>query len=133
MTLTWKDGLATVFVGAAAALYGFWMTGTEIAGLSSTRAVTGVVLVLGIAGCYTAKSYFEAVYGAGSDPRPPMPYVVLVSTLGGVALVAAIIALIWSSTVALTVLVVCMVALWVAATIRHLVPARHRELTAAGR
>ena len=130
MRLTWKDGLATVFVGVAVALYGFWMAGTEVLGLTSTRAVSTVVLLLGIAGCYTAQSFFAAIYGRGQDTRPPTPYVVLVTTVGVAALGAAGVALIAGSTVALTILIIALIALWAMATIRHFSMNRDRELTA---
>ena len=131
MRLTWKDGLATIFVGSAVAVYGFWMAGVEVFGLTSTRAVSAVVLVLGMAGCFAARSFFEAIYGVGRDGRPTTPYVVLVTTVGIVALAAAVVALIGGGTVALTTLVIAMTVLWAMATIRHLTLNRSRDLTAA--
>jgi len=130
MRLTWKDGLATIFVGSAVAVYGFWMAGVEVFGLASTRAVSTVVLILGIAGCFAARSFFEAIYGADRRNRPPMPYVVSVTTIGIVALASGIGALIGGSTVALTILIIAMVVLWAMATIRHLSLNRSRDLAA---
>ena len=130
MRLTWRDGLATVFVGGAAALYGFWMTDSEVIGLTTTRAVAAVVLVLGMAGCFAARSFFEAMYSTRGETSPPMAYVVLVSSVGLVALVAALVALIGSSTAALTTLVVAMVVLWALATVRHLAMTRTHNLAA---
>jgi uncharacterized protein GlcG (DUF336 family) len=125
--------LATVFVGLAVALYASWLAGTEILGLSSTRAFTVAILVLGMAGCYTARSYFESIYGANGRNRAPLPYTVLVSVLGGVALVAAVVALIGGAGVgggsALTVLVLSMIALWATATIRHQAMSQSSQLT----
>jgi hypothetical protein len=46
--------------------------------------------------------------------------VVLVTTIGIPALAAAIVALIGGSAVALTTLIIAMVALWAMATIRHI-------------
>ena len=128
MRLTWKDGLATIFVGSAVAVYGFWMAGVEVFGLASARAVALVVLILGVAGCFAARSFFEAIYGIGQSSRPPTPYVVVVTTIGIVALAAAIIALIGAGTAALTILVIAMVALWAMATLRHLSMNRSRDL-----
>lgn len=119
MSLSWKDGLATVFVGAAVALYMGSQDGTTIAGLTGTRALTVAIFGLGVAGCYTAKSQMEAVYGVGSGPRPPLLYVVLVSAVGGVTLVAGIVAFAGGGDTALTTLTVAMIALWTMATIRH--------------
>jgi hypothetical protein len=73
MRLTWKDGLATIFVGIAVAVYGFWMAGGEVFGLASTRAVSTLVLILGIAGCFAARSFFEVIYGADRRGRPSTP------------------------------------------------------------
>jgi hypothetical protein len=119
MSLTWKDGLATVFVGAAVALYLLSQGGTAVAGLSGPRALAVAVFGLGIGGCYTAKSHMGHVYGVGGRPRPPLLYVVLASVLGGVMLVAEIVALTGGSTAALATLTAAMVALWTLATIRH--------------
>jgi hypothetical protein len=130
MRLTWKDGLATIFVGGAVAAYGFWMVGVEVLRLASTRAVSTVVLILGIAGCFAARTFFEAIYGADRGDRPSTPYVVLVTAIGIVALAAAVVALIGGSTVALTTLIIAMVALWAMATIRHLSMNRSRDLAA---
>jgi hypothetical protein len=119
MILTWKDGLATLFVGAAAVLYLLWAGGTTVSGLSGTRALTVAIFGLGIGGCYTARSHMETMYGVGSRPRPPLYYVVLVSVLGGVTLVAGVIALASGGDAALATLTRAMVALWALATIRH--------------
>ena len=119
MSLTWKDGLATVFVSAAAVLYLLWAGGTTVSGLSGSRALTVAIFGLGVGGCYTAKSHMEAVYGVGGRARPPLYYVVLVSVLGGVALVAGIVAFVSGGDAALATLAGAMVALWALATIRH--------------
>ena len=92
MSLTWKDGLATALVGAAAALYLLWVSDTTVAGLTGIRALTVAVFALGVGGCYAARSEMAAVYGAGGGPRPPLLYVVLATILGGVTLVAGIVA-----------------------------------------
>ena len=74
MSLTWKNGPATVFVGAAAMLYLLWAGGTTVSGLSGPRALTVAIFGLGVGGCYTAKSQMEAMYGAGGRARPPLYY-----------------------------------------------------------
>jgi hypothetical protein len=119
MSLSWKDGLATAFVGAAVVLYMLSHDGTTIAGLSGPRALTVAIFGLGIGGCDTAKSHMQAVYGVGGGPRPPLLYVVLVSALGGVTLVAGIVAIAGGGDAALATLTAAMVALWALATIRH--------------
>ena len=119
MSLTWKDGLATVFVSAAAVLYLLWAGGTTVSGLSGSRALTVAIFGLGVGGCYTAKSHMETVYGVGSRARPPLYYVVLASVLGGVSLVAGIVAFVSGGDAALATLAGTIVALWALATIRH--------------
>jgi hypothetical protein len=61
----------------------------------------------------------ETVYGVGGRPRPPLYYVVLASVLGGVTLVAGIVAFASGGDAALATLTGAMVALWALATIRH--------------
>jgi O-antigen/teichoic acid export membrane protein len=119
MSLTWKDGLATVFVGAAAVLYLLWVDGTTVSGLSGPRALTVAIFGLGVGGCYTAKSHMETLYGVAGRTRPPLYYVVLASVLGGVTLVAGIVALASGGDAALATLTGTMVAMWALATIRH--------------
>ena len=119
MSLTWKDGLATVLVGAGALLYLLWMGGATLTGLSGSRALAVAIFGLGVGGCYTAKSNMEAMYGAGDRPRPPLLYVVIASVLGGVTLVAGVVAMLGGGTGALATLTAAMVALWALATIRH--------------
>ena len=119
MSLTWKDGLATALVGAAAALYLLWVSDTTVAGLTGIRALTVAVFALGVGGCYAARSEMAAVYGAGGGPRPPLLYVVLATILGGVTLVAGIVAFAGGGDAALATLTGAMVALWALATIRR--------------
>ncbi len=42
MRLTWRDGLATVFVVAGALLYGLWLAGIEAFGMG-VRGLGGIV------------------------------------------------------------------------------------------
>jgi hypothetical protein len=119
MSLTWKDGLATIFVGVGAVLYLLWAGGTTVSGLSGPRALTVAIFGLGIGGCYTAKSHMETVYGVGSRRRPPLLYVVLAAGLGAVTLIAGIVALASGGDAAMATLTAAMVALWALATIRH--------------
>ncbi len=123
-----RVGLATVFVGAAAVLYLLWAGGTTLSGLSGPRALSVAIFGLGVGGCYTAKSYMETVYGVGGRPRPPLFYVVFVSVLGGVTLVAGVVALASGGGSALATLTGAMVALWALATIRHSMSRATREV-----
>jgi len=73
-------------------LYLLWAGGTTVSGLPGPRALSVAIFGLGVGGCYTAKSHMETVYGVGGRTRPPLYYVVLASVLGGVTLVAGIVA-----------------------------------------
>jgi len=118
MRLTWKDGLATVFVGLAVVLFVVWSAGAAVSGISG-RGLVVAILLLGIAGCYTARSQFETFYGVNGTTRAPLAYVVLVSVVGALATVAGIVAVIGGGTVAVTTLWLAMVVMWILATVRH--------------
>lgn len=119
MSLNWTDGLATAFVGAAAVLDLRWLEGTTTEGPSGSRALVATIFVLGLGGCYAAKSRMEDVYAVRGRPRPPLVYVMLVSALGGLTLLAGILALASGSATALATLMWAIVAMWALATIRH--------------
>ena len=48
MRLTWKDAVATVFVGAAAVLYVLWVGGETVAEPWTPRALGVAILGLGV-------------------------------------------------------------------------------------
>jgi hypothetical protein len=133
MSLTKKDALATALVGAAGVLYLLWVGGTTVAGLSGPRALAVAIFALGVGGCTTARSNMGALYGAGGRPRPPLLYVVVISVLGGVTLVAGMVAMYGGSTAWLATLTGTMVALWALATIRHGASHRTPEVIATMR
>jgi hypothetical protein len=118
MRLTWRDGLATMLVAAAALLFVLWETGAALAG-TSTRAIGVMVFVLGFAACSSDQEGMASVYGAAGQRRAPMGYVVVASLLGVAALLAGILTLVGGSEAMLVTLVGAMVALWVLATIWH--------------
>ena len=114
MRLTWRDGLATVFVGVAALMYSLWLAGISVLGLGA-RGLGGVVLGLGVAASVTA-----VVYGVGAGLlQASKVYLGISSLIGLVALVAGVITLVSASEPMLDVLVVATVLLWVMATVRH--------------
>ncbi len=120
MRLTVRDGLATLFVAAAAVVCVLWATGAAMTGWSG-RVTAAVVFALGFAACLTCQKQMAVVYGAtGEGPRPPVAYVVLASAIGALALVAGIIALVTGSTAMLAMLTASMAGLWVLATARHM-------------
>lgn len=76
MRLSWRDGVATICVGAAVVLYAVWLSKDEVLGVSSARGIGFIVLVLGLAASVTA-----VVLGVGeglphasqADPTPAGP------------------------------------------------------------
>jgi uncharacterized membrane protein YoaK (UPF0700 family) len=93
----------------------------------STRAMAVVVFALGWLGCTSDAKRAASVYMPGDGDRPSMPYAVLASLLGLVALVAGIWAIVAASETMLAVLVGAMVALWLVTTVRHAVVAFPRR------
>jgi hypothetical protein len=132
MRLTWRDALATLFVVAAAALYGLWQAGAVAVGVS-TRVLGAVVFGLGWAGCMSDQREMASVYGAGGHRRAPMAYAVLASLLGVVALAAGIMTLVSVSEAMLAILVAATVALWLLATVRHAMAGEGRPSRKPGR
>ncbi len=125
MRLTGKDLAATLFTGAVVGVYVAFLQGADLPFLGSVRGTAGVVLALGwVGGC--------ALSGVGDayTRKQTSPLLVAVLTaIGAVALVAAVMALVTASEAALTVLVVSTVLLWFGATVRHMV-ARPTQLAA---
>ena len=127
MRLSWRDGLATVLVGAVAVLYSLWATGAALAGVS-TRWMTVIAFALGMAACTANQRELGEVYEATPGaPRPPGSYVTLATTLGIVMLVVGIVAFVLASQTMLATLVATMAALWLLATGRHALTGRHRH------
>ena len=118
MRLTIRDGLATAFMAAAAAVYLLWVTGAAMTGWS-VRLTAAVVFALGWAACVTDQKQMALVYGASKGPRAPAAYVVLVSAIGALALVSGVLALVTGSAALLATLVAWMAGLWLIATARH--------------
>jgi hypothetical protein len=122
MRFSWRDGLATVFVGAGATLYLVWLSGVEIPGLSTPRGVAAVVFGLGLAASVTA-----VVYGVGAGLlRASKVYLAIASLIGLVALVAGVIALASINETMLAALVAATVALWIMSTTRHAISAEQQ-------
>ncbi len=118
MRLTWRDGLATVFVVAGALLYGLWLAGIEAFGMG-VRGLGGIVLGLGLAASVTA-----VVYGVGAGLlQASKVYLAIASLIGLIAFIAGVLTLANASESMLGVLVVATVALWVMATVRHAINA----------
>ena len=120
MHLSWRDGLATIFVGAVALLYALWLVGIDVGG---PRLVAGIVLGLGLAASVTA-----VVYGVGAGLlRASKVYLAVASVVGLAALVAGMIALMAANEAMLAALVAATLLLWLMSTIRHAVSTETRR------
>lgn len=116
MRLTWKDGVATVFMAAVVAVYVAFLQGADVVMIDSVRGTTSAILVLGmVGGC--AMSRGDLYVG----PKTTLKgfFIAVASVLGVTALAAAAIALIADSAVALATFFAATVALWLVATVRH--------------
>jgi hypothetical protein len=129
MRLTWRDGLATLLVAAAATLYALWAGGAVMPGVS-TRWMTVIAFALGMAACTANQRELGEVYGARGGRRPSGLYIALATALGVVMLVAGILAFVLASETMLATLVAGMVALWLITTARHALTGRHPQLGA---
>ena len=114
MKLTWKDAVSTVFMAAIAVIYVSFLNSTTAWLISSARGTAAAVLVLGIVGGCGMGAAAEQYQG-----KQAWAYTSFASVLGAAVLVAAVIALITASTVALAILVGATLVLWLVATVRH--------------
>jgi hypothetical protein len=117
MSLTWKDAVTTLFMGAIVAVYVAFLNGTSLWLISSARGTAAAVLVLGMVGGCTLGAAGDLY--AGTRSGPAWVYLAISTALGIVALLAGVTGLISGSTVALAVLVAATIALWLTATSRH--------------
>ena len=115
MTLTWKDGAATVLTALAVLVlvaahqsWDVWLVG------SSYRWAAVAVTVLGAATCALGSASDELAAG-----REAGTFVKLLSAVGAVTGALAILAIATGSLTALSLLVLGIVVLWVGATLRH--------------
>ncbi|HEY0951347.1 hypothetical protein [Nocardioides sp.] len=122
MRLTWRDGAAALAVAVATLGYLLWSTGTAFE-TTSPRVIALGVFALGVVGCTAAADRMTEMDGAGERGHTPVWFTVVTSTLGAIALVGGLTAIIAANQSALGALVVAMIALWVLATARQLTSA----------
>jgi hypothetical protein len=112
--MTWRDGLATVFVLVAVGIYGVWLADVDVFGLG-VRGIGAIVLALGL-----AASVIAVVYGVGAGLlHARKSYLAAASVIGLVACGAGVATLLDASESMLVALVGTTVVLWAMATIRH--------------
>jgi hypothetical protein len=112
MNLTWRDGIATVLVAAAAVVYGLWILGV-VDGLT-TEAVAVIVLGLGF-----LASGLAVVPGFAKLMGGSKAYMAIASIIGVAALVSGILTVVDGTETTLAVLVLSTLVLWGLATVRH--------------
>lgn len=130
MSLTWKDAVSTIVMAVIVAAYVAFLNGTSFWLISSARGMATAVLVLGIVGGCAMSEPGDLYTGPRSAMRVTL--LTVTSLLGVAALAAGIVALVTASTAALAVLVGATLALWLVATLRHLLtmprePVRTRD------
>ncbi len=120
MTLTRKDAAATALTALAVLVFAaahqswnVWLIG------SSNRWAAGAVLLLGIATCSLGTAGEEM--GRHTSTR-------VLAAIGSLAVLFGLWALAMGSLTALSLLVVCTVALWAGSTLRHAWHPTHRTL-----
>lgn len=115
--LTRRDGLATLVVTAAAALYWAYWVGADLPLVSGSRVLSVVVFVLGVTACAVGGN---AIVPGESEPRR---WAQVYGIHGVIAFMLAILVLITGSSALLAALVALVVLLWLTATVRHVVVA----------
>jgi hypothetical protein len=120
MRLKAKDFYATALVAAIIAAYIVYLQDSSAWIVSSTRATTAVVAVLGIGACGLGR--VEGLY-APDRSSPTAVFATWAAMLGSLAIIAIGVALVSAEPEALATLVVVTVALWVTATVRHVLTA----------
>jgi hypothetical protein len=124
MNLTWRDGIATVLVAAAAVVYGLWIL-DMVDGLT-TEAVAVIVLGLGF-----LASALAVVPGFATLMSGSKAYMATASIIGVAALVGGILTIVNGTEETLAVLVLSTLVLWGLATARHATSGEGHEATPA--
>ena len=114
MRLTTRDWIATALVAAGVVVAIAWFLPVADARSLDIRLITAGVLLLGMVASVSA-----VVPGFAGLIHGSRAYLLGTSALGLVALASAVLTLVNATETTLVVLVILMVALWVAATIRH--------------
>jgi hypothetical protein len=122
MRVSRRDIVATTFVLAGALVYVLWLTSHPLPGMSSARVVAFVVLGTGVAASASAvvPSFMSLLHGSKT-------YLAVTSSIGTLAAVAGVVAVVRQTDVMLGVLVSTMAVLWIIATVRHMMMTTARD------
>lgn len=116
MNLTWRDAVATLCTAGVVAVAVARETGGWAIGV---RPAAALALVVGLAGCISAGAMADDVYGAPGVRAVSPSYTNVMSSIGGLTMVALLGAIVLGEQVLLVAGVVLTITLWVAATVRH--------------
>ena len=111
MTLTWKDAVATVLVGAAAVITYASLQHFDWALLGSWRVGSAVLLALGLGTCIASSK--------GDEPTKNN-WTLFASVIGVAALVIALLGIITGSKLAFIALFGAIIGLWALTSLHHL-------------
>lgn len=113
MAITRRDIAASLFTAAAVGTYIAYLQGTNVTLISSVRGTAVVVLVLGALGCaFSDATELSRGTTAGG-------YRAVMTLVGSITGIAAVLAIILGNGVLLTILVTGVALMWLAATLRH--------------
>ena len=112
MTVSRRDGIATVLVATTTVIYLLWLAG-PLGGLTAST-VALLVLALGFIASASAVVPGFAALLAGSKT-----YLALASVAGLIALACGLLTMLQATELTLAVLVIATIILWAAATVRH--------------
>jgi hypothetical protein len=114
MRLTWRDAMATVLTAGIVALYAAYLAGEDLPLVSGERVLAGLILVVGLVACAVGSTAMTTGASAGLAVH-------VGGTLGAAAFLAALITMVTGAAGTLAILVGVTVALWLFATVRHVV------------
>jgi uncharacterized membrane protein len=114
MRLTTRDWIASVLVGTAVIMAAGWFIGVPGVRSLDIRALTVVVLALGmpVSAAAVVPGFAGLIHGSRA-------YLLGASALGIAALMSAVLTLVNATEQTLLALVTLMVTLWIVATVRH--------------
>lgn len=115
MRLTWRDAVATALTAIVVALYVGYRYDVGLSLVSNPRVLAATAFVLGVVACIVGGRVSPSTQGRAAARSSRW-----FNFFGTVASIAAIAVLITGSEVLLALLVGVIVALWLAATARHL-------------
>ena len=137
MGLSWRDGIATVLVGAAVAVTGSLVSAWAWPLIGDARAGVVTVFILGFAACLVGGGpvWMFAAMREGRMRGPGeiwSPFFIIAAALGALAFALMFADLFINDLSLLVWATVAVVAVWFVTTIHHALETRPRQLTGTG-